>query len=196
MKKLEVLILLAFIAVVSCKKDGTPVRENSNKEIEIPVKGTSNKKKETPSYAEAFTITLDAKITKDDNFQVFYLEQGDKAFSEAKSKWLKIDGNENIQKVSFIIPKNIIPVSLRLDLGRNINQKLIYIEGITFSHKANSFYISNSEILEYFTPNGCVSVNDNSEFLLSEVMNGEKVFYAPLCMPKEDLLLELKALQE
>jgi hypothetical protein len=115
MKTKVVLILLSFsMFFISCKNESKNINENVKKE----------------GLDDFFSVSLDVKVNKSDDFQMYYIESQSENFSEEKSIWVNINANENQQKVVFNLPKDVLPYLVRFDFGLSDSQEDITLYSI------------------------------------------------------------------
>ncbi|WP_264520036.1 hypothetical protein [Flavobacterium sp. N1994] len=141
MKSKLISILSLFIVLTSCKN------KEESQPVETPAKAVENK----------FTITLEAKVIKDDAFHIYYSEDGSQNFTEDKSVWVEFKGNPNPQKIKFELPENIYPTMLRLDLGTNKDQENIEFINLNLKYFNSTKDMKWGDFLTYFRPNELVT---------------------------------------
>jgi len=133
MKAIKFLVCsLIIVFVVSCKNE---------KEAEKPV------------VDETFTITLNATVAKDDNFQVFYKESNDAAapFEEKYSLFAAVPGGAQPQDIVFKLPEGVFPTQLRVDFGTNKEQSEIIVNKFKMSYKEKAFETNGTNFFDYFS---------------------------------------------
>jgi len=143
---------------------------------------------------ENFTVTLGIVAKKDDNLHLYFTEDNSINFTEDKSVWAEIKGNEANQQVVFKLPINAIPTDLRLDLGygKNPEQMEILINSINFNYFDKSLVIKGSEVSNYFYPNKQNTVLDNLTGTVKRIKVDQET--APSLYPHtalEEALVEL-----
>jgi hypothetical protein len=72
---------------------------------------------------KTISIGLTARVSEDDTFQVFYLQQGMGSFIEEKSVRIDVTGSAHLQRINFEIPTDDPIKRIRIDLGQNKYQK-------------------------------------------------------------------------
>ena len=87
MKK-TLFFLVFVITLFSCKN------EENNKEI----KEEENK----IEVDDTFKVSLNVLVKKDDDFQIYYTENKGETFTEEKSIWVAVKGNDNLQKIMIV----------------------------------------------------------------------------------------------
>lgn len=95
-------------------------------------------------------IYIDAVIQKSDSINVYYTKNKDINFTDKQSFWTKITGNKKNQNIQIVFPDSILPKQIRLDFGKNIAQKDIVLNKISFSYKNKNFSAKGKEIFYIF----------------------------------------------
>jgi hypothetical protein len=106
-------------------------------------------------------VELKVRVLENDQFQLFYLIDGMKGFTEEESTNANVTGSPVTQVIKFVIPFNKPISKIRIDVGQNMNQKPIIFESVKFliSNKTLEFDISKS-----FTPNDYILYKDGDWF--------------------------------
>jgi len=183
MKKIS--FLLVFAILFSCKKDSkSEVKQDSN------IEETTPKMK----VVENFTLTLKGIVEKDDKFQMFYFETDKDPVSEKKSVWAKVTPSKEEQEIKFVLPKDVYPMNVRIDLGVNNKQENITINECVLQYKKYDYKINGKELVKYFTLNQCVKmVSDSINYNLMPMKVGEVKKYDPYIVGNklfENILIE------
>ncbi|MBN8640956.1 MAG: hypothetical protein J0L86_04010 [Flavobacteriales bacterium] len=114
-------------------------------------KSIDNLKVVTPEEVDtSFKVTLKAIVKKQDDFALFYTEDGSINFFDVKPIWMGVKPSETEQDITFSLPEDVYPTQLRLDLGLNKDQEDIIIKGITFSYKGKKFEAMGANFFNYF----------------------------------------------
>ncbi len=136
------------------------------------------------------TVNLKVKVLEDDVFELFYAEDSKKNYTSDSKVSVKVKGDENYQNVTFILPKRVYPLKIRLDLGVNKQHtSSIEISELQFTTGKNSIKYSLSQILDNFRFNSYIKYE--SEFVFSRNILGDN--YDPF-MLSGDLNKELTIL--
>ena len=107
-------------------------------------------------------VVLDILAEKDDVFEVYYYEPGEKTFTSNKFVFARVNGSENAQEVSFDLPSDVFPERLRLDFGKNGQQNDMKFLGVKLVYGDKEYRFSQEEMANQFKP---------SKFLLFDPSN-------------------------
>lgn len=134
--KNKIALLLICICAISCK-DAKTTTESADTAI------VGN---------DFFELNLNLTVQKDDNFHLYYTEDGSLSFNEESSIWQAAKGDASPQNIKFQIPANVSPTALRLDLGygSNQHQQAIDIHSIKISYFDQKLEMNGAEIFNYF----------------------------------------------
>ena len=143
-----------------------------------------------------FKVTMDAVVKQDDDFSLYYTEDGSANFSTKKIVWTAVKGNPTSQKISFTFPENVKPTQLRIDFGNNKNQEAILFEKFKMQYNGKSFEAPGTLIFSYFRPDVKKTIFDaETGIIRGAVQNG--IRQSPSFYPKEGPLgKQLKLLTE
>ena len=136
-----------------------------------------------------FQVTLDIIVKKNDDFALFYTEDGTADFKEAPI-WIGVKGNEALQKVVFNLPKNTIPTHLRIDFGINKDQEPMTIINYKMTYAGKTFETPGASFFRYFRPNEECTQIDKEKGLIIPVKKGEK-YFGPSFYPEQLLCDEI-----
>ena len=76
-----------------------------------------------------FKVTVNVIVKKDDDFCLFYTEDGTADF-KGDPIWTGVKGNESVQPIVYTLPKDIYPTQLRLDFGLKKDQEDIVFKSL------------------------------------------------------------------
>ena len=158
--KTKVFLILLCISMffISCKNETSKTKE--------PEQELAN---------DFFKVTLDVKVKKTDDFQIYYIENADENFSEEKSIWINVKGSENQQKVVFDLPKDIVPHLIRLDFGLSDTQEDITLYSIEMNYFGKKFLINKNMFETYFRPLAQTQFDFNTGVLKPTFKDGKRV---------------------
>jgi len=172
--KHKVLLIIGFISLftVSCKN------EKSTESLEVVAPDAKD---------NIFRVTLKVIASKDDDFALFYTEDGSINFFDVKPIWQGVKGRETEQEVVFQLPEGVYPTQLRFDLGLNKEQSDIVIKGVKFSYNDNEFNANGAEFFNYFRAdeNQCTA-DPMTGIIKAKLVNGERK--GPSLYPHQDVL--------
>lgn len=132
-------LAIAFLLIAtSCKKE--EVKEADKK----------------PAGKQFFNIEMDVVAQTQDDFTVYYTEDGTNAFDPTKAVWKGVNGGGVAEKVVFDLPEQIIPTNIRLDFGIKPERKEVVLKNLKFGYYDKSFEIKGSDFLNYFIVNDLV----------------------------------------
>ncbi|MCF6131465.1 hypothetical protein [Flavobacterium wongokense] len=153
-------VLLATIFFTGCKD------EKSVDSLEVV---------KTEEAAKIFQVTLDVTVKKDDNFALFYTEDGTINFT-GDPIWIGVKGSDAPQKVVFNLPENVIPTMLRIDFGISKDQDVMTINNYKMTYAGKSFETPGATFFKYFRPNEQCTQVDREKGLVIPVKNQAKYF--------------------
>lgn len=180
--RIFILATILSIGLVSCKKDAD-------------AKTTETNSAATEVKAN-FKVEVDAATDKDDDFAVYYTEDGSINFTPEKALWAGIKaGNE--QKVVFQFPGEIIPKSIRLDFGlkRKENQGNVVLKTVKFTCYNKDFEIKGSDFYTYFRKNDDIDTQVDAAAGTITFKQNLKNESAAFFYPNTTLLDEIKKLE-
>jgi hypothetical protein len=134
-------IVLIAVTLFSCKDN----KKETNAEVNA----------DEPKKENFFKVTFDVVVKKDDNFHLYYTEDGSINFNEKQSVWVPVKGSEKEQEVVFNLPEDAAPSNLRVDLGYGVNkeQSDIVLNKFKMDYFGKSFEAKDSLIYNYFYEN-------------------------------------------
>ncbi|NMH25796.1 hypothetical protein [Flavobacterium solisilvae] len=143
----KTILILLFVSLFSCKN------ENKNEETSVAVEKEAIDK-------TLMRITFKVIAEKDDKASLFYTEDGTINFDDKKTVWADVKGSPNPQELVFILPKDVLPTHLRLDLGRGVNPEQTYydIKGFKVEYLDKKFEADNINVFNYFYANKDVNI--------------------------------------
>lgn len=135
--------------------------------------------KKTEVVDKNFKAILKVIVKKDDDFSLFYTEDGSTDFKEAPL-WMHVKGSANEQEVTFNLPEDVIPTQLRLDFGMKQDQEDITFKSFKFDYMGKTFEKSGAEIAIYFTPDLTKCTFDPATGIIQAVVKNGKREYPSL----------------
>ncbi|PZO28106.1 MAG: hypothetical protein DCF13_09935 [Flavobacteriaceae bacterium] len=172
MKGKILLLLFVSISVLSCKN------KEEAQQVQIEEKDNS------------FTITVDMVVKKDDNFQIYYMQDVNEPLDPKNYIDVAVKGSENAQEVVFKLPEDVVPANIRFDLGGNKEQEPIKINSFKMNYFDKKFEAKNEAFDFFFGYNPQVTFDKVSSTATMKIVGNED--YDPICIAKPSLHDELK----
>lgn len=180
MKYSLIITCLVFTTLFSCKEN-KETDQNNPQSVEVVKE-------------DFFKVTLDVVVKKDDNFHLYFTEDGSILFNEEKSVWNQIKGSDKPQTVVFTLPKDVLPTAIRLDLGYGVNPLQSEIEIINFncSYFGKSINAKGIEFFDYFynTPESSTIIPGTSKLKKLDKNQGIGL----ILYPNENLQAKIKSI--
>ena len=131
----------------------------------------------------SFKVTLNVIVKKDDDFSLFYTEDGSIDF-KGEPMWTGVKGSENVQPVTYTLPQDVFPTELRLDFGMKKDQEDIILKSVVLEYKGKTRQIAGPELITFFRAdeNKC-SFDPASGVIKAVVKDGVRQF--PSLYPQE-----------
>ena len=175
--KTTAFVFLMFILLTSCKNDTS---QNVNqKRIDAN-----------------FKITLNVIVKKDDNFCLFYTQDGTTDFSKTQPLWLGVKGKKAEQKVIYILPKKVLPTQFRLDFGIAKNQENIIFKSVIIENNGKKIAINGSELAGFFIADVKKCTFNASNGVIKAVIKEGVRQYPSLYPQEKSLKVELEKLAQ
>lgn len=171
MKSKILLFVLLSLSVLSCK----------NKEEQEPKQEEEN---------NAFTITVDMIVKKDDSFQIYYMEDVNAPVDPKKYVDVAVKGSDVSQSLVFKLPEDVIPANIRFDLGGNESQDPIKINSFKMNYYDKKFEAKNGDVDFFFGYNPQISFDKTTATATIKKLPNEP--YDPIFIAKTSLQDELK----
>lgn len=159
--KLGAIIIIAIV-LFSCKDDKNKInKEELNSKIEAN---------------NFFKVSLDLVVLKDDNFHLYYTEDGTVNFNEKQSIWVPINGSEKVQEVVYNLPEDVVPTHIRLDFGfgKNEAQSDVVIKSFKMNYFDKNFQVNDAKVFDYFSPNELSTIIDKPTSSLKRVKKDQE----------------------
>ncbi|RZJ79285.1 MAG: hypothetical protein EOO20_26995 [Chryseobacterium sp.] len=146
---LTVLLLVSVLAV-SCKidkKDDTGTPNGDSKE----------------NGSQGLKVTFNAVVDKDDNFQLFFNEDGTENFTGDQMIDLPIKGSTESQELVFVLPEDVAATNFRFDIGSNGTLKEVKFGDFKMEYNGKTFKADGKDFFKYFYPNDQVVLDTIAE---------------------------------
>ena len=172
--KIKNLIVVVTLVFVSCKNDSKTNSAEAPKE----------------EVNKSFNVIVDMVVKKDDNFQIYYNEDGSQAFTADKLINVDVKGSDTPQEITFKLPKDVLPTNLRFDLGSNKMQDEIKMVNFRMKYLDKTFEAKDSILDFYFGYNAQIKYDKKTSIAKINAPTGE--LYDPIFIAKSNLQEELK----
>lgn len=173
MKTKFIAVLVLLTVFISGCKDGKSV---DNLEIKKP-----------EVIDNSFKVILDVIVKENDDFSLFYTEDGSTDFTKIKPIYMSVKGSETSQKVLYSLPEDVIPTQLRLDFGINKNQKDIVLNSVTMDYKGKTRTIGCPELVSFFRADDSKCTFDPiTGKIVAKIVDGKRLY--PSLYPHETVL--------
>jgi hypothetical protein len=134
----------------------------------------------------SLVLNIEAVIQKSDSINVYYTNNKGINFIDAQSFWTKVAGNKKNQNIQIVFPDSILPKQIRLDFGKNITQKDIVLNKISFIYKKKNFSAKGKEIFYIFREDQNNTIVDKLNGSINR--KNPKQINGPSLYPKGDKL--------
>lgn len=172
MKTKLITILLLITTIFGCKDE----KSVDNLEIVKP-----------DVIDNSFKLTLDVIVKENDDFSLFYTEDGSTDFTKIEPIWISVKGSESSQKVIYSLPEDVIPTQLRLDFGINKNQKDIVLNNVSMNYKGKTKTIGCPNLVSFFRADDSKCTFDHvTGKIVAKIVDGKRQY--PSLYPHETVL--------
>ncbi|NJM80132.1 MAG: hypothetical protein HC854_11905 [Flavobacterium sp.] len=105
--------------------------------------------------------------------------------------WKEVKASDKPQVIEFLLPENVLPNYLRLDLGTNPANESITLSDMKIEYLDKKIDINSTSFFEtYFINNPCIIIEDKATGLIKT--KKENDFYDPFFNSGENLKYELQ----
>lgn len=133
-----------------------------------------------------FKVTLNVIVKKDDDFALFFTQDGSTDFKDAPI-WQGVKGSENPQQIKYILPQDVYPTQLRLDFGLKNDQEDVTLKSVLLEYKDKKREIIGTELINFFRPDDSKCTFDPTTGVIKAlVKEGKK--QSPSLYPQESQL--------
>lgn len=168
MRTVLFMLLIFSLSFVSCKNEKTEVDNATTSPVVS---------KDSP-----FTVKINAVVLKDDVFSIYYNEDGKDNYLPEQVVIIETKGKSTAQDIIFELPKDVLPMNLRFDLGSNKDQKSIKINSLQMDFSGKSFSTKNSaEFIKYFSPNPQIEFDvatSSANIIIDSTVMYDPIFFA------------------
>lgn len=174
-----IILFFSFFCIVGCKDKTTDKSEESTV---------------AENTIKPFKVTLRFSAKIDDDFCLLYTEDGTINFGE-KGIWKAIKGNEIEQSVDFVLPEEVFPTALRIDLGIKPEQTEIILKAIILEYKDKTRQIMGTEMGAFFRADENTCTFDATTGIVKPIVK-DGVRQNPSLYPQSILRQEIEKLAQ
>lgn len=138
---------------------------------------------------DIFKITLVAKVMEDDIFQVFFIDEINKGYTDDKRIVVNVKQSLDFQEITFQL--NSIPLTFRIDLGEKGYDSLVAIDKVILENGSKRIELDNNVLHRFFEANIYIS-KIGSEYHRSTVEGRYDPFISATALLEKKLDLEFK----
>lgn len=106
-----------------------------------------------PVAKQNFSVELDVKVSKKDDFSLYYNDDNNMPFTGDLAVWHGVSGGNTREKIIFDVPESKLPTKIRLDFGLNKEQDNIEIYNVKVAFYGQEFNIKGADFFQYFIEN-------------------------------------------
>jgi hypothetical protein len=139
-----------------------------------------------------FTITVNAVVDKDSEFQIYYNEDGSESYPSEQYVNVAIKGSQEAQDLVFKLPNDVSPMNLRFDLGSTNELKEVKFNFINIDFNGKNINLSKELIFRNFYPNTQVEFDTLNTVAKIKVKEGE--VYDPIVGATSELKKQIESL--
>ena len=144
MKSLTLLLLLILTSCGLGKKQDTAIISKTDYRIKV---------------------TINATVLENDVFEVYYYELGQETFHPLDFASTAVVGGLNPQDIVFELPELVYPERIRLDFGKNKNQKNIELNALKLACNSKEYVFGTNEIINELKPSKFIDF-DKENFII------------------------------
>lgn len=100
---------------------------------------------------DIFKIILVAKVIEDDKFQVFYIDEINKGYTEDKRIIANVNKSLDYQEITFEL--NSIPLAFRIDLGENGHISILQVDKVILDNGNKKIELKSNVLHRFFEAN-------------------------------------------
>jgi len=102
---------------------------------------------------ERFSVEMTVQAQKQDDFTVFYTEDGTNSFDGVKAVWSGVKGGNVEEHLLFDLPEEVIPTNIRVDFGIKKEREDVTLKNMKIEFYGKSLEIKGSDFFTYFLKN-------------------------------------------
>jgi hypothetical protein len=136
----------------------------------------------------SFKVILKVIVKKDDDFALFYTEDGTINFFDVKPLWLGVKGSETEQDVTFTLPDGVYPTQFRFDMGLKKDQDDIVIKGVKMTYQGKVFDASGPRFFQFFRADENLCTADVATGTIKAILKEGSNVKTSSIYPQQDIL--------
>lgn len=148
------ILILLFLIVSSCgqgkKKDTTIISRTDYK----------------------IKVIINATVLENDVFEVYYYEFGQVTFHSLDFISSLVVGGPNPQDIVFELPELVYPERIRLDFGKNKNQKKIELNALKLTCNSKEYVFGKNEIVSELKPSKFIDFDKENLVIATKEVEG------------------------
>jgi len=134
---------------------------------------------------DQFVLKINAIIDQDDEFTLYYLEEGISDITKENSVTVIANASTSPQDLFFILKEDILPTKLFLKFGNEQKSQRIFFLTSQMSYGGNSFTIEKEKFYQFFIPNKFIDYDVKNAIAISKELEGK---YEPWFGSREVLI--------
>ena len=146
-----ILFLLILTACGRGKKNATVIIDRTDRKIKVVVNAT---------------------VLENDVFEVYYYEHGQEAFHPLDFISTAVVGGSNPQDIVFELPELVYPERIRLDFGKNKNQKNIELNVLKLASNSKEYVFGTNEIINELKPSKFIDFDKDNFIIETKEVEG------------------------
>lgn len=149
--KIRTLIgLLSLSLIFSCQNKTAENKKDSEATLTTPEQ-------------QIFNVEMDVKTDVADDFALYYTQDNSITFTDKDVVWRGVKGGMVDEKLTFNLPKDVLPTNIRIDFGIKKDSKEVTLERFKISYLNKVIEAKGSEFLYYFMVNDKVQAIPDPE---------------------------------
>lgn len=140
-----------------------------------------------------YQLNIEFRSTFNNKFRIYYSTRPYQDIDGQNFIDKYIYGSDDMQKVTFLFPKEIVPYKIRFDVGENQEVENIIIKNISVCYNGNCIDGNEGKYMNYWSPNECLKYNDKKYYY--EVLKNKDSIKTPVFMSNINLENEIKTLR-
>jgi hypothetical protein len=149
---------------------------------------------EKPAVKENFSVEIDVKASKKDDFSLYYTEDNTIAFSGDMALWRGVTGGNIQEKIIFDLPEEKLPTDIRLDFGMNKDQETVEVLNVKIIFYGKELNIKGSDFFKYFIESKDFDTSIDVAAGSMKIKRKGTEYKTPFFDPRQELIEAIKNL--